>query len=225
VRFSADAGLRCRDSDQREKEAITEQTDRRGVSSNERRRQAREARNTYKVSSELVWQSPFEPYNHIGGMLADAVLQASRDYYKIVTPRVDRIQELYPEATTTMALRNLLKKVSVETFLQYKSLQRAQRFSDLLELLYDERIQDVQELKKWLRLKDSARKKGIGPKTADYLKILVGITTTAAMDRHLFGFLEMAGVNYRGYDDAREIVHGAANLLGREAGLLASKRE
>jgi hypothetical protein len=44
--------------------------------------------------------------------------------------------------------------------------------------------------------------KGIGPKTVDYFKILVGVST-AAIDRHLLNFLKLAGLTPAGYRETR----------------------
>jgi hypothetical protein len=46
----------------------------------------------------------------------------------------------------------------------------------------------------------------VGPKTADYLKILVGLPV-AAMDRHLLGFLELAGLGKLSYPAGQNVVH------------------
>lgn len=56
-------------------------------------------------------------------------------------------------------------------------------------------------------------RQGIGPKTVDYFKILVGISTSA-IDRHLFDFLRLAGLAPCGYVDAQSIIHATADLLG-----------
>jgi thermostable 8-oxoguanine DNA glycosylase len=61
--------------------------------------------------------------------------------------------------------------------------------------------------------------KGIKDKTSDNLKILVG-AQTVAVDMHLFGFLEEAGVPTRAYAEAHRILRVAAELLGVEASKL-----
>ncbi len=54
--------------------------------------------------------------------------------------------------------------------------------------------------------------KGVGPKTIDYFKILVGVSTTA-IDRHLLNFLGLAGLAPYGYLDAQTIINAAADIL------------
>jgi thermostable 8-oxoguanine DNA glycosylase len=54
---------------------------------------------------------------------------------------------------------------------------------------------------------------GIGPKTIDYLKMLSGVQAIA-IDRHLFSFLELAGILNRSYNEANLIYSKASELLG-----------
>ena len=61
---------------------------------------------------------------------------------------------------------------------------------------------------------------GIGPKTIDYFKILCGEQDTAAIDMHLTRFLEQAGVRVTSYEQAREVIAGAAAELGVPAAQL-----
>ena len=62
--------------------------------------------------------------------------------------------------------------------------------------------------------------RGIGPKTIDYFNILCGEQDTAAIDMHLTRFLEQAGVRVASYEQAREVVAGAAAELSVRAAQL-----
>lgn len=62
-------------------------------------------------------QHEIDTYDHIGAGIADAVLQAQRDYYSVVTPRTERILRRWPEAKTVSAVLECLKSVSAEEFL------------------------------------------------------------------------------------------------------------
>lgn len=57
--------------------------------------------------------------------------------------------------------------------------------------------------------------RGIGPKTADYIKILIG-SQTAAADRHVFRLLSEAGLEASNYEVARDILNLTADILGVE---------
>ncbi|MFN2278860.1 MAG: hypothetical protein ACK2UR_14705, partial [Candidatus Promineifilaceae bacterium] len=84
-----------------------------------------------------------------------------------------------------------------------------------------EGVETVDELRAWLL--DAANMprlrgiKGIGPKTADYLKSLAGISTSM-VDVHIYRFLALAGVEVKGYDDAQEVIRATAVLLNTRAG-------
>lgn len=60
---------------------------------------------------------------------------------------------------------------------------------------------------------------GIGDKTIDYLKILVG-GQGIAIDRHLVRFLAAAGVPTHTYDGARQVLRETAAFLGIDESVL-----
>jgi hypothetical protein len=53
----------------------------------------------------------------------------------------------------------------------------------------------------------------VGPKTADYLKILVGLPCVA-MDLRLFRFVELAGIGKLNYEQVQEVIHRTADRMG-----------
>lgn len=58
------------------------------------------------------------------------------------------------------------------------------------------------------------KKEEFKDKTANYFKIMVGISESAP-DRHLFNFLNKAGVGVNdNFDDAQQIINRAADLMG-----------
>jgi thermostable 8-oxoguanine DNA glycosylase len=155
-------------------------------------------------------------YNHIGATVADAILQANNNYKTNVKPRVNRILAQYPNSRTTSAVRNLLQSLPVTEFLKWRGADRAARFSQVLDLFAVERIETEADLRTWLLRESNLSKlraiKGIGPKTIDYFKILVGVSTSA-IDRHLLNFLGLAGLSPCGYADAQSIVNATADML------------
>jgi hypothetical protein len=60
-------------------------------------------------------------YGHIGATLTDAVFQSGIDYDTVVEPRVNRLLEQHPEATTTTAFAKLLEHEGVGSVLRWKS--------------------------------------------------------------------------------------------------------
>lgn len=163
-------------------------------------------------------------YDHIGAAIADAVLQAQRDYDTFVTPRTERILERWPEAKTVRAVFGCLTSVSPEEFLDCKDnpasrnylAHRVQRFIDILTLLKNSGVETIDDLTKWLTIDQNSAKLsaiyGVGPKTTEYIKILVGLNT-AAPDTRLRAFLALAGITSSGDTIDREVINLAADLL------------
>ena len=83
-------------------------------------------------------------------------------------------------------LTRLLRQITVQEFLDWQGTRKPRTYLDLVALL-DERegLDSEEDLKIWLMQDGSSAKlrdiRYIGPKTVDYLKILVGLSV-AAMD-------------------------------------------
>lgn len=155
-------------------------------------------------------------YDHIGATVADAILQANNKYATHVKPRVNRILAQYPEAPTTSSVLRLLKVIPATEFLDWHGEERAERFRQVLDLFAAEGIEAEADLRAWLAKEVNLSKlrsiKGIGPKTVDYFKILVGVSTSA-IDRHLLNFLGLAGLVPSGYFEAQTIINAAADIF------------
>ncbi|MHB8137987.1 MAG: hypothetical protein ACYDGO_06305 [Smithellaceae bacterium] len=155
-------------------------------------------------------------YDHIGATVADAVLQANMRYETHVKPRVNRILDLYPDACTTSSVLHLLKSIPATEFLSWRGKDRAERFSQVMDLFTAESIETEADLRAWLSQERNLSKlhliKGIGPKTIDYFKILVGLSTSA-VDRHLLNFLGLAGIARCSYLDAQAIINATADIF------------
>ena len=155
-------------------------------------------------------------YDHVGAIVADAILQANMRYATHVRPRVNRILDRYPETRTTSSVLSVLELTSASEFLNWKGTDRIERFTVVLELLAAEGVETEKDLRKWLSNEPNLPKlqsiKGVGPKTIDYFQILVGISTSA-VDRHLFRFLADAGLVVSNYIDAQTKINAAADIL------------
>jgi endonuclease III len=155
--------------------------------------------------------------NHLGAVLADAILQAGVRDRTVVRVRVERIHLQFPEAATMAGLAMLIERHGAAEFLLWKHPVKVSRFLSLTELLSRENVSTIMELKLWLR-RDEAREHllglhGIGPKTYDYLCCLVGIDCIA-VDRHVRTFANEAGVCITDYKKLQMVVSYAADLLG-----------
>jgi len=164
-------------------------------------------------------------YNHMGATVADAVLQANLRYETHVSPRTKRILDIYKDFKTTSAVLALLETVPISIYLKWNEREparRANRFMKILSLFKDEYIETEEDLKNRLTssraesLENQLRQiDGIGPKTVDYFKILVGISTSA-IDRHLLNFIAEAGISVSKqpseYENAQLLINKTADL-------------
>jgi endonuclease III len=161
-------------------------------------------------------------YGHMGATIADAILQAGTRYDTVVRPRVREIRETYPEAATTSGFWRLIEKEGAKRVLRWKDDEKPNRVAALTRLLLNEGIETEHDFAEWLREEANTARlrelRGIGPKTEDYLKILVGIQTVAA-DRYVFRLLEEAGATAADYQEAKEILNLAADAMGVQRAL------
>ena len=161
-------------------------------------------------------------YGHMGATIADATLQAGAKYDTVVRPRIERIQKLYPEATTTSAFWQLLYEEGPKTVLSWRDDEKPNRVVGLTKFFLDEGIETEEQLREWMANESNRPRllgvRGVGPKTVDYIKVLVGLQTTA-VDRHVYALLTEAGVQTSSYEEAREVVNLAAYLLRIESAL------
>lgn len=154
---------------------------------------------------------------HLGAVLADAVLQAGVSYRTVVRTRIDRIHSRFPEAATLPGLITILEQYGAADFLLWSHPTKTLRFESLTQVLAAQGISTTLELKRWLSQGDTRTRllsvHGIGPKTCDYLSCLVGLDCIA-VDRHVRTFASEAGVIISDYDRLKSVVSYAADLLG-----------
>lgn len=156
-------------------------------------------------------------YNHVGATIADAILQAGTTYKTVVQPRIRRILELYPNAVTVSAFWTLLQETGPKTVLSWRDDEKPNRAVALTAFLRDAGIETETELCTWLTNETHRTHllsvRGVGPKTVDYICILVGMQTTA-VDRHIYALLDAAGIQVASYEEARAILNLAADNMG-----------
>lgn len=153
---------------------------------------------------------------HMGAIVADAVLQAGLNYVTVVRPRVEAILEDYPQANRVSALAKLVERRQVSAFLNWYHPTKIKRFEQLVMFLVCSSIETTEDLRTHFECSEfsfSLRTiSGVGPKTVDYLACLVGIESIA-VDRHVRAYAFRAGVYSRDYDFLREVFCSAADLL------------
>jgi hypothetical protein len=170
-----------------------------------------------------------EPLKHIGAIITDAVLQVGHRWKTHVGPRVERIENSYPEAGTISGLLSLLRSKGAQDLLNWNGIDAQERFRQTAEFFAREQIETVDDLHKWLQSEDNRDrlvtqsprddKAGIAKianKTADYYRVLVGLPDAVAIDTYIKEFLTKAHIDTRKYkyEELRTIVQLAAKQMG-----------
>jgi predicted house-cleaning noncanonical NTP pyrophosphatase (MazG superfamily) len=165
---------------------------------------------------ELSENSGMEAYTHMGAVLTDAILQAGLNYEHVVLPRVNKIKAI-PLAKTTSGFLAVLESNGADKLLNWSNTEKPARLLAITRFFQAEKVETTEELRIWLQNDENKprlkQQRGVGDKTADYFKILVGISTSA-VDRHLIKFLEEAGMPVQTYQEAQMLIHAAADIVG-----------
>jgi hypothetical protein len=163
------------------------------------------------------------PYGMMGATICEAILQAGVKYDTVVKPRIEKLRKDYGPITTTSGFLRLINEVGVNALIDWKDNEKPSRIRRITEFFVQEGIETEAELKGWLENEENIIKlkmhRGIGDKTADYFKWLVGIPTTA-VDLHIMNFLRLAGIHPKNYYEAKSIVHHTADIKGLDRRVL-----
>jgi endonuclease III len=166
------------------------------------------------------------PYYHMGATITDSILQAGMNYKYVVYPRILKLLKNFPDHKTTSDFILLMETVPLTELVDWKNEEKLKRIINLSRFLFNNNIENEDQFAIWLNTDINIEQlkliKGIGPKTVDYLKMLSG-NQAIAIDRHLFTFLEMAGILIRTYDEANLIYSKTAELLNMSKNELDKK--
>jgi hypothetical protein len=166
------------------------------------------------------------PYYHMGATITDSILQAGMNYKYVVYPRILKLLKNFPNHKTTSDFILLMEAVPLTELVDWKNEEKLQRIINLSRFLFNNNIENEDQFAIWLNTDINIEQlkliKEIGPKTVDYLKMLSG-NQAIAIDRHLFAFLEMAGILIRSYDEANLIYSKTSELLNMSKNELDKK--
>lgn len=156
------------------------------------------------------------PYYNMAATLTDSILQAGMNYKRVVYPRVYNILNKYADYKTTCDFIILFQTISIEEIIQWKNKRKQDTICELAWFLYNQNINTEDDLAKWILNDRNADKlleiNGVGRKTVDYLKLLSG-QQAIPIDRHMFQFLELAGILTSDYKEASTILRKTASIL------------
>ncbi|MFD6466050.1 DNA glycosylase family protein [Streptomyces goshikiensis] len=143
-------------------------------------------------------------WSHMGAVICDASFQARRKYESTVRPRIERLQEAWPDAVTVRGFRDRIAAEDLAVAMDFNSPRRVATAHGIADLLAANGVDTREDLRTWLDDRshrgDLRAVKGVGPKTVDYIGNLVG-RSQVAVDVHL-----------------RAAYEAAAAVLGQEPG-------
>lgn len=159
------------------------------------------------------------PYrDHIGALFTDTILQAGVNYRSVVRPRVESVLIHFPEAKTVTAFSKILNRYGVREVLHWNNATKIRRMEDLLSFCLSHSVETATDLTIFLNsefgVKQIKEINGIGNKTCDYMKRLLGFDTVA-VDRHIREFLVDANIMYDDYFEIKEVVEFAADIMSK----------
>lgn len=157
------------------------------------------------------------PYrHHIGALLTDTILQAGVNYRSVVWPRVESVLLRFPEAETISIFSQVLQKYGTRNVLNWNNRDKLRRMDELVSFCYYQSIETTEDLTIFLKDEKNIQLlkeiNGIGNKTCDYVRRLLGFDTVA-VDRHIRSFLEEADIIYQDYYEIKEVVEFAADFM------------
>lgn len=159
----------------------------------------------------------------MGATICDSILQAGLNYRTVVAPRIRRLLGRWPSAQTTSAFRRMTNRFDLCEAISWQHPEKPRRILELADFCVGERLETEECLRCWLEDDRNADVllgiRGVGPKTVDYIKTLVGLPAVA-VDRHLRTFVSWAGLDLTSYDEIQLTVVQAADMLGVHRGSL-----
>ena len=192
---------------------------------------ALQAQNNARILADFVSSIPgfsYEQrncacYAHMGATICDSILQAGLNYRTVVAPRIRSLLRRWPSARTTSAFRRMLNRFDLRQVISWQDSEKPRRIVELTDFCVGRGLETEECLRCWLEDDGNAESlldvKGVGPKTVDYVKTLVGLPAVA-VDRHVRTFVSWAGLNLTSYDEIKLTVVQAADLLGVHRGSL-----
>ncbi|MGF9663176.1 hypothetical protein AAIH25_15065 [Arthrobacter crystallopoietes] len=156
-------------------------------------------------------------WNHIGAVLVDAALQRQRNYARVVEPRVRLIKDTWPDADTTSGFLKRMDNEDLARTIKWNGPSRIRQIEQVADVLSKHDVETVGDFRAGLEnggLRTALKRvKYVGPKTLDYLEILVGISSVA-VDSRILKITRAAGMTSTSYDHIAEVIRAAADQRG-----------
>jgi len=111
----------------------------------------------------------------------------------------------------------VLEREGAARLLAWKDPEKPGRLLAITRFFIQEHVETLADLAAWLSIPSNRPRllqlRGVGPKTADYFKILAGLQAVS-VGSHLLNFLAEAGCPASDYAQARDLIQIAADYFG-----------
>lgn len=156
-------------------------------------------------------------YKHCGAIIVDSVLQAGLNYKNVVLPRVIHLIEKFKTFNTIEDFKTLIDIFGADNLVNLRNFRKTHTIIDIVNLLLASEVSTLVQFQAWIRDETNAKKlmqiDGVGPKTYDYMKKLLGIDALP-IDRHLLRFVKRADVDLNSYFEIQKLYVNVAKKLG-----------
>lgn len=124
---------------------------------------------------------PADGWHPMGAVSCDGAIQRARHYQRGVRPRVEGLQETWPDADTASRFRARMTEGDLSAVLRTTHRRKLAAMAAVTDLLAANGVETRDELRVWVK-EDAHRSgllavHGIGPETVDCLGSLVGAPT------------------------------------------------
>lgn len=165
-------------------------------------------------------------WDHLGAVIVDAALQRRQRYKGTVEPRVRELIAAWPDAETAAGFRARINDGGLGRVIRWKSEDRLIQINEILHVFEAELINTVSDLREHFAspirradLRKALRSvKHVGPKTLDYIEILIGNHSAVAIDVRIQKVASKAGITNHAYSHLSDVIHAAAAKRGWRPG-------
>lgn len=160
--------------------------------------------------------SPSYGSEHLGAILAEAVLQPGSRFKTAVAPCVERILGQYPKAKTSGGFIRIMEEISPKYVLNWEEDDKPRRVLATAKYLHGAGIETAEDFRFLLADPDYSKSlkdiRGVGNKHIDYLKLLLDLPCDS-LPKNIHRFLREAGISVSSPQEIQPILEHTAHEL------------
>ncbi|MBN2326512.1 MAG: hypothetical protein JXR73_05100 [Candidatus Omnitrophica bacterium] len=153
---------------------------------------------------------------HIGAILAEAVLLPGSRYKSQVRPRIERLLKEYPEGKTSGVFVCMIEEISPKYFFNWDENDKPRRVLAAAKYLHELGVESTDDFRLLFDEPDFAKSlkeiRGIGAKHIDDLRQLLRLPCDSREEAMRI-ILEEAGFNFQTLDEASSMLEEVSSIL------------